>query len=182
MAGTKGNVVMFKDHPESQREGTKAEKRFAAYCASQGIPWSKSTDYENIYEHFDCRIEWRDRTYKVDVKAIGRVRRHGCRRPDILWLEFQGVKGYEGWLLGEADAIAFEMPDGFMLAHRRQLHQWAETVVQPVWVEHPRDALYKLYRRDGQQDTCTLAKVDDITSNVLHSFVYDNQQECGRNA
>ena len=73
---------------------------------------------------------------------------------DWIWIEFQNVRGNAGWLYGEADNIAFETQDNFIVVDRESLVNYVEEAVdmgKPVRKSFL--AKYKTYRRAGRRFT-----------------------------
>ena len=68
-----------------------------------------------------------------------------------------------GWLFGKADLIAFEKESSFIFVKRLDLLSVVNKKVNLVAkVHNPKDALYKIYTRDGRKDKLTLLPTSDI--------------------
>lgn len=103
----------------SQNIGDRAEDLFASLCKKKGCHVVKATRKQDIYEHWDCKIISKNKKVNlVDVKAIK------DNDPTLIYLELIGTKGYDGWLLGKADIIAFQQEFGFVLFKRMDLLTW----------------------------------------------------------
>lgn len=97
------------------RQGTEAERRFDTVMGEIGYLSIPSTEFENKFKHFDRRVCYADKFFKVDVKGLKRRKRgepEFCH--DSVWIEVinggprEKPHSYPGWLYGEADYFAFE--------------------------------------------------------------------------
>jgi hypothetical protein len=95
--------------------GFLAEKRFIEHFKDAEIKIADKD--ENMYGHWDVSING----YKVDVKGAKKVNRHDDISYNYNWLELKNVRGNKGWLLGDADYIAFETDTEWMVADRFKL-------------------------------------------------------------
>lgn len=103
----------------SQNIGDKAENLFAKICQNKGCRVIKATKKQDIFEHWDRKVISKNKKVTlVDIKAIK------DNNPNLIYLELIGTKGYDGWLLGKADVIAFEQASGFILFRRLDLLNW----------------------------------------------------------
>ena len=161
-------MATFKD---SIREGTDGEKRFKNIIESFGLLVRSASFKENVHQHIDFFItgnknsESLDRFhFSVDVKARKRKSRSSDEYDEeYTWIEFKNVKGKKGWVYGDADKIAFEIEDGFLMVDREELVKWCEKKVDfKKSVSNPYSAIYKVYTRKGRDDLITRIKTDDI--------------------
>ena len=160
------------DKKDSLELGNSAEIFF--YRISQNRGWSikKSSDNENINEHWDFLIEKHGEKYRVEVKSMKRISRDDTDVQDEwVWIEFHGVRDYDlGWLFGgKSELIAFEQKDRFFIVKRESLILLAANVVDfSVSVQESKDAKYKLYQRSGRPDKMSL-----IESKKLKPILWD---------
>lgn len=100
----------------------------------------------------------------IDVKSRKRVARNDADvQDDLVWLEFKNVQGNLGWLYGEADWIAFERAEDFVMVKRHDLALMAEKLCDVgARVSVGRDALYKGYQRSGRKDLLSIVKMSDV--------------------
>lgn len=116
----------------------------------------KPTNKEDMIEHWDINIG-----VKVDVKGLKKIlRTEEHPNEDYHWIEIKGITGKLGWLYGQADYIAFETYDYFIIVNRERLRQWVESKVVKEFTEYPE--LYRLYRREGRNDVLTIIKTLDL--------------------
>ena len=154
------------DKKDSLEIGEQAEDRFILTAVRSGWKVSESSQTENIEEHWDFLIEKGEHQYRVEVKGRKRInRKDEDGQNDFVWVELQNVRGKVGWLFGKADLIAFEKQGSFLFVKRLDLLALVNKKVNLVAkVRDPKDALYKIYRRDGRKDKLTLLPFSDIES------------------
>lgn len=155
------------DKKDSLELGEKAEAYFVKIALRSGWKISASTRDENINAHWDYRIEKDSDDFKVEVKSAKRVHRDDEKiQYDFTWVELHGVRPNDtGWLFGKADLIAFEKQNSFIIVKRLDLLALVNKKVNLVAkVRDPKDALYKIYKRDGRKDKLTLLPTSDIQS------------------
>lgn len=152
------------DKKDSLELGEHAEQNFILSAVKLGWKISASSKAENIDDHWDYLVEKEDKQFKVEVKSAKRIDRHDLNAQlDYVWVEFQNVRGKVGWLFGKADIIAFEKEATFIFVKRLDLLALVNKKVDLVAkVRDPKDALYKIYRRDGRKDKLTLLPIKDI--------------------
>lgn len=120
--------------------------------------FKEATKEENMFGHIDLTVDG----MKVDVKGMKKLNRSDASvNPDIHWIEFQNVRGNKGWMYGEADYIAFEIPNEFILIERELLLDWCRKVIVDKKPK-PKKELYKLYNRPGRKDIISLVLVEDL--------------------
>jgi hypothetical protein len=139
-------------------------KTFILTAVKDGWKISASTKEQNIDEHWDFLIEKENQVYKVEVKSEKRIeRRDGESQGNFIWVELRNVRGKVGWLFGKADLIAFETANSFVFVQRRDLLAVVNQKVDLVAkVKSAKDALYKIYTRNGRKDKLTLLPIRDI--------------------
>ena len=120
----------------------------------------RAADLKEQFSHVDYFSDFG----KIDVKARKRVARSDDNtQDDLVWLEFKNVQGKLGWLYGEADWIAFERNDDFVLVRRHDLAIMAEKLCAVGdRVAVGKDALYKGYQRSGRKDLLSIVKMSDV--------------------
>lgn len=96
--------------------GKSAENRFAYLLGQRGWDIQLATEDQDILEHWDIMASKGNEFRKIDVKARKRINRYDAQSQDNkIWVEITNVHGNIGWLFGEAQYIAFETLDGFIL-------------------------------------------------------------------
>ena len=83
------------------------------------------------------------------------------------------MRGNAGWLYGEADRIAFETQDNFIVVDRSSLIDYVENAVDMgKSVKYSSQARYKTYRRAGRNDLLTMVELSEIKKNCDH-FIWE---------
>jgi len=103
----------------SNRIGERAVKNFTKICKRKNYTIQKANTKQDIYEHWDWKILSPQSTSFVDLKAIK------DNDPNITYLEFIGISGYDGWLCGRSTHIVFEQEEGFIYLKTPDLLNWA---------------------------------------------------------
>ena len=160
------------------QSGLGAEQVFEQIALSKSLEVKTAKRRDNIHKHIDKYITQDDegelRTWSVDIKARKKTSRNDSQaQDDWIWIEFQNVRGNAGWLYGEADNIAFETQNNFIVVDRKSLVNYVEDVVdmgKPVRKSFL--AKYKTYRRAGRQDLLTMVELSQITANCKH-FIWE---------
>jgi hypothetical protein len=153
------------DKKDSLELGEKAEGKFVEIARHAGWQVSPSSKDENIDQHWDFCIIKGEENFKVEVKSAKRIHRNDSGiQFEFTWVEIHGVRPKDtGWLFGKADMIAFEKEAAFILVKRLDLLAVVNKKVNLVAkVREPKDALYKIYTREGRKDKLTLLLTSDI--------------------
>lgn len=144
--------------------GGKAEDNFRITMANRGHEVTP-TERELQIRHVDFLL---DKKTKVEVKSSKRIARGDTGSNDqFIWAEISSIyykEGKNGWLYGDADIIAFENGDNFIIVRRVDLVALVETICDlKTFVKKPAEALYKSYRRwDRPTEHVTLIRVSDL--------------------
>jgi len=124
---------------------------------------------EEQYKH----IDWHTRIGTVDVKAMKKISRSGSVQSEMIWIEFRNVIGRNGWVYGDQDWVAFEMPDGFIFVRTIQLSELASKLCNTSdMVSTAREALYRGYQRKGMRDVISMITVNDVKK-IPHFTIKD---------
>jgi hypothetical protein len=156
------------DVKDSLELGKKAEEIFIRMASQRGYAIEYASQENNINNHWDFEIAKADQCYRVDVKAMKRIRRHDPEVQDNwLWIELHSVRPYNrGWLYdGMADLLAIETRRSFLLVERVKLIQLVEQVIDfDKIVKSPTEARYKIYSRPNRYDKISLIETEKLTS------------------
>ena len=160
---------------ECIQSGLGAEQIFDQIAESKNLSIKNAKRRENMHKHIDKHVTREDGSaWSVDIKARKKTSRSDSNaQDDWIWIEFQNVKGNNGWLYGEADNIAFETQDSFVIVDRNSLVDYVENAVdmgKPVRKSFL--AKYKTYRRAGRNDLLTMVELSKIVENCNH-FVWE---------
>jgi hypothetical protein len=163
----------------SVMEGAKSEASFEEIAKKRGNTVTKADNKTDIHNHIDYFMENKSGTKtSVDVKGMKRVSRGGERTEDIQWIEFLNVKGNKGWILGDAELIAFEAESFFYLFKRIDLLDFCTEKCSREKQNNPRSmpgrgmlrSNYTPYRRTAHKrlDSIILAPMSDFLNNIAH--------------
>ena len=159
---------------ECLQTGLGAEQLFDQIAESKSLEVKNAKRRENMQKHIDKYVTENGETWSVDIKARKKTSRSNSQaQDDWIWIEFQNVRGNAGWLYGEADRIAFETQDDFIVVDRSSLIDYVEDVVDMgKSVKYSSQAQYKTYRRAGRNDLLTMVELSEIKKNCKH-FVWE---------
>lgn len=150
-------------HDGSTELGQNAEARFEAILKSHKFSYRRATRHEDMFQHWDFQVvKQNEKPYTIEVKSMKRARRGDSQvNPNLIYVEFRNVNGQPGWLYGQADIIAFEQPDEFIIVSRTDLVEVAEHLVINVWANRPTP--YQLYKRkDRPDEAVSIIHVNDL--------------------
>lgn len=148
--------------------GYDAENLFISIAEKQGWRAVKA-DRKQQLSHIDVFLSKENYpTYSLDIKAQKKIKRTDSDvNDDFIWVEFLNVAGKGGWLVGAAQYIAFERENDFIMVDRESLWRFCmKKVDQNSRVSQSKDALYKIYQRQGRKDEISIIKFSDIFSNL----------------
>lgn len=138
--------------------GEEAEKKFYEVMKSQCEQIRPSTREENMFGHIDFICDG----VKYDVKAHKKLNRWDKTTSDSVWVEFRNVRGNRGWIKGDADKIAFQQDNEFLIVDRLKLFNWLKDEIKDLSVYSVKQ-YKKLYQRQGRKDVITLINYSDLT-------------------
>ena len=157
---------------ECLQTGLGAEQLFDQIAESKSLEIKNAKRRDNIQKHIDKYVTDDVGTWSVDIKARKKTRRSDDNaQDDWIWIEFQNVRGNTGWLYGEADYIAFETQDNFVIVKKDSLIEYVEGAVDMgKSVKYSGEAKYKTYRRAGRNDLLTMVELSEIKNNCEYSI------------
>ena len=157
---------------ECLQTGLGAEQLFDQIAESKSLEIKNAKRRENMQKHIDKYVTDDVGTWSVDIKARKKTSRGNSQaQDDWIWIEFQNVRGNAGWLYGEADRIAFETQDNFIIVDRSSLIDYVENAVDMgKSVKYSSQARYKTYRRAGRNDLLTMVELSEIKNNCEYSI------------
>jgi len=142
----------YDKNSECLYRGELAEKEFEIIAKNVYnlivIPATKKQQKLDKFD-FICKSRKTNKSYKIEVKAEKKYKRkHKNVSENWLWIEFKGISGYEGWLYGKSDFIAFEKGNEFWIIKRKLLLQIAENLIDlSEKALNSKSSQYKGYRR-----------------------------------
>lgn len=137
--------------------GEIAEKNFFVICSKYPyIKLRNATKYEEIVYHYDyvlqIKLEDKFNYYRIEVKSMKSKKRGKKQDPNIIFLEYKNIVGGIGWLYGNADYIAFEQNEFFILFPRKDLLNFAETKLNKIRKVKDSGIINTLYSRKNRKD------------------------------
>src|SRR5210317_1162767 len=144
--------------------GNKAERIFVALASKNGYKVNPSTIKENKIKRVDFFLTKNSLKKGVDVKARKKVCAYDKKyNDDWTWVEFKNADGFNGWLYGDADYIAFEKSNCFIVVDRISLKDLCEKLIdkEKEFVKKCSEAKYRIYQRRDQEQI-SLIKTSDI--------------------
>ena len=106
------------DKTDCLERGEQSESIFKTLAIRNKWEVFKSTESENIDQHWDYRIVKEKEIYRVEVKSAKKISRSDNFIQDgWTWIELHGVRENDGgWLFsGKADLIAFEKQNSYVI-------------------------------------------------------------------
>ena len=101
-------------------QGNKGETLFYNLCKRDGYDITKSTPYQNKYEHTDFFVKFKNTIRSVDVKSIKKIK--GKLQDEKYYIELQHDWGGAGWIYAESmNLIAFETFENFKIYRREKI-------------------------------------------------------------
>lgn len=114
-----------------------------------------ATDFEDIHKHWDVKING----VKYEVKSAKKVARTDTAPTYThTWVELRNVRGLGGWIVGDAERIAFELEKEFLIVDRIALFELITKNIKPVVGKGE----YERYQRQDRSDLLTLVPVEDM--------------------
>ena len=140
-----------------------SKQKFLQSCTNKNFTVQQSSKLEDIHEHWDFKVN----NSTVDVKALKRINRsESMFSTEYTQDELQNVRGNTGWLFGDADYIAFEQLNHFLIVKRSDLIGFCEKNIKDQFVDRASQAIYKKYQRKNRQDIISLISLKDLVSDV----------------
>lgn len=143
--------------------GHSTEDTFERLISEEGEV--RKATLEEQRNHIDFIVtDANNKEIKYDVKARKKIsRQDGLYQDEFIWVEMKNVRGDNGWLYGDADFIAFERENDFLIVDRISLVEVVKLKCNlKIDVSSPKEALYCHYQRRGRKDSLTLIKGGDI--------------------
>lgn len=142
--------------------GKNIEKIFAKECLINAI---FSTKEQDQMEHWDVKgicEKISDKELKFDVKSQKKNNRHDKNfSSELTWIEGKNVYGYDGWIKGKANYIAFEREKIWLIVNREQLYK---LTVKKLFENGNKKGKgkYLIYTRENAKDVITQIPFTDM--------------------
>ncbi len=144
--------------------GNKAERLFVAIAGARGYKIEPSSTRDNKIKRVDFYLHKYSQSKGFDVKSRKKICYYDKDYNDEwTWVEFKNADGLDGWMYGEADYIAFEKKDYFLIVDRMSLRNLAEQLVDrdKDFVKECYQSKYRIYQRRDQEEI-SLIKTSDL--------------------
>ena len=141
-------------------EGKITEKQMAKLF----VKVVESSKEQDIKEHWDLEVLYKNSLKKIDVKGLKKQNRYDAfPNENFHWVELENVLGgkHSGWVYGKADYISFETTDYWIMVDRLVLVNFIEKKVVGKTIEKTKDP-YTLYQRNGRKDVIVKVKTIDL--------------------
>jgi len=141
-------------------EGKITEKQMARLF----VKVVESSKEQDIKEHWDLEVLYKNSLKKIDVKGLKKQNRYDAfPNENFHWVELENVLGgkHSGWVYGKADYISFETTDYWIMVDRLVLVNFIEKKIVGKIIEKTKDP-YTLYQRNGRKDVVVKVKTIDL--------------------
>ncbi len=152
------------DNRNAASIGNRAERIFVSLAGKRGYKIKPSTVSENKIQRVDYFLEKSSQKRGFDVKSRKKICYYDKDyNDDWTWVEFKNGDGFHGWMYGEADYIAFEKKDYFLVVDRISLKNLCEKLIDrnKEFVKQCYEAKYRIYQRRDSEEI-SLIKTSDI--------------------
>lgn len=148
----------------SRNLGNNAEQLFFDAYRSVEKPIRCATAFENRKQHYDFIVYEKEKFIKVEVKSMKARNRGEAPDPMIIYIEVFNIDGGPGWIYGEADYIAFQQLNGFILVSRVELLWKVHAFMKSLPYVTRSGLEYTLYGRKNRKDLVMILPISEIFS------------------
>jgi hypothetical protein len=143
-------------------ESKKVELSFSKYLEEP----QASTRKQDMHEHWDVQgtlPSLREKgILKFDVKGKKKENRSDkTYMKSSTWVELKNVQGRAGWAYGEADYIAFDRLQDWLLVDRKELLKFTKEKIKSLDFKEGKQ-LYHVYTRVGKKDVIVKVLFEDL--------------------
>ena len=157
--------------------GKKVENNFVDVIRKtfKDVDFLKPNKHQDMIEHWDIGIITpNNKQILIDVKGLKKKNRNDNYYNDTEhWIEMKGITGYDGWVYGKSDYIAFECFEYWLLVDRKELAILAEELTKDGKIVYETyQARNNRYQRKkwGRLDECTIAYKEELL-NLKHKKI-----------
>ena len=172
----------------TKKMGMDAEKSFEKILNEYNISYSNATKTEEKTEHWDFKIldnlkkngknETKDninlKKGKYEIKSAKAKSRGMEKDYNIIYIEFKSVGGNKGWIFGDADYIAFEVPEGFLIFPRIKLLKYISCMYEFLSHSDKSGNIGTLYSRSNRKDLVGIFPKQLLMIGVEHIILKKN--------
>lgn len=158
----------------TKQMGTQAEQSFETIIESSPDTFGgyrSATNKEERFGHFDYVVDefYGVKNARVEVKATKAPSRGQQADSTILYIELRSVGGHPGWVFGQADFIAFQLNDGFVVFKRPELAAYTRQRTTSFIRAKKSGIPNTLYGRPERNDLVAILNTNE-TTNSLRNF------------
>ena len=166
---------MTRKYQASWDDGTEAENAYVKALEGDESGLYKflrhATTSEDMMQHWDLKFRCGGSPLLSDVKSHRHKYRHGPLLEGFFVVEWKNVAGKKGWILGEADEIAYEYYDDFYVFNRQELMNYTFMITDfSKKVTKFFDCVNCIYQRKDRKDQMTLIKISGLLESVPHEI------------
>ena len=93
---------------------------------------------------------------------------------NIIFIEIKSVGGNKGWIYGDADYIAFQKPDGFLIFPRKNLQKFTDSNLEFMPLVEKSGLTWTTYSRKNRDDLVAIFPVNKLIEFVPHLKISSN--------
>lgn len=160
----------------TKKMGMNAEKLFEDILNKFNIDYSNASINEEKKEHWDFKVndEIKLKKGKYEVKSA-KAKARGLEKDfSLIYIEFKSVGGNKGWIYGEADYIAFEIPEGFLIFERKKLLNYISCLFNYMPYSNCSGEIGTLYTRKNRNDLVGIFSKQLLMYGVEHIIINSN--------
>ena len=160
----------------SKNLGKKAEIEFLEIIQNLNLDYRNASKKEEIFSHWDFLIKSNNRIFegKYEVKAMKAKERGQKPNSNIIFIEIKSVGGNKGWIYGDADYIAFQKPDGFLIFPRKTLQKFTDSNLESMPLVDKSGQIWTKYSRKNREDLVAIFPINILIESVPHLNINSN--------
>lgn len=157
----------------SKNLGKKAEMEFLKILNKLNLKYRNASKKEEIFNHWDFLIESNNEILKgkYEVKSMKAKERGQPPCPSIIFIEIKSVGGNKGWIYGDADYIAFQTPDGFLILPRKKLQNYTDSKIKSMPLVKKSGLLWTKYTRKDRNDLVAIFPISELIKSIPHVMI-----------
>ena len=157
----------------TRKMGMDAEKLFENILKKLNIKYTNATEEEEKIEHWDFRVNKSSKinSGRYEIKSAKAKARGLEKDYNIIYIEFKSVGGNKGWIFGDADYIAFEEPDGFIIFSRKKLLKYISVLFEFMSYSNKSGQIGTFYSRKNRNDLVGIYPKQLLLLGVEHYII-----------
>lgn len=157
----------------SKNLGKKAEMEFLQIINRLNLEYRNASKKEEIFNHWDFLIKSNNVILegKYEVKSMKAKERGQKPNSNIIFIEIKSVGGNKGWIYGDADYIAFQTPDGFLIFPRKNLQNYTDSKISSMPLVNRSGLIWTTYTRKDRHDLVAIFPINELIKSVSHLMI-----------